>query len=195
MPSDRDVWLATAAGKQFHPYRPAPDEVDLYDIAFALSNKPRFYGMTGYSVAQHCLEVSARVPPEDALWGLLHDASEAWLPDVSRVLKGQLFVLLDGRFFEFATIENAILRTVAARFALPWPMPASIKTADNRALVTEKRDLFGPDWPWCGSVDAEPYPDRIRTRPPTIVRRVFLSQFAQLDSRRPLCAPKPAQNP
>jgi hypothetical protein len=50
---------------------------------------------------------------------------------------------LDGHtsFVRFADSEDAILRVVARRFGLPWPMPAIVKEVDLRMLATE-RDLL-----------------------------------------------------
>ena len=68
---------------------PNPDDIRIEDIAHALSNQCRFAGHARefYSVAEHSVHVSQLCLPEHALWGLLHDASEAYLVDLPRPLK------------------------------------------------------------------------------------------------------------
>jgi hypothetical protein len=63
-------------------------DVDIRDIAHALSLVNRFTGHTKYpySVAQHSVMVSRMVQPEHAMWGLLQDAREAYLGYVARPL-------------------------------------------------------------------------------------------------------------
>jgi uncharacterized protein len=57
-------------------------------IASSLANINRFNGHVGqYSVAQHCVMISMKLPPELKLSGLLHDAPEAYIGDVSAPLK------------------------------------------------------------------------------------------------------------
>src|SRR5579885_2784587 len=82
-------WIQTYCGVAFYPLDPRPEEILIEDIAHALSMLCRFTGHVKrfYSVAQHCVYVSHRCDPKDALWGLLHDAAEAYLNDISRPVK------------------------------------------------------------------------------------------------------------
>lgn len=82
-------WIQTYTGRQFWPLDPKPEEVCIEDIAHALSQQCRYAGHTirFYSVAQHSVEIALRVPRAAALWGLLHDAAEAYLVDLPRPVK------------------------------------------------------------------------------------------------------------
>ena len=124
------------------------DDVRLPDISHALSIINRFTGHTKcpYSVAQHSVMVSKICDPRYAVWGLLHDASEAYLGDVATPLKNMLP--------EYRDLEEHIQRTIASKFGLVWPMPSEVKEADLRALMAEKRDLLTVDHDW--GIDVEP---------------------------------------
>lgn len=123
-------------------------DVRLADISHALSIINRFTGHSKvpYSVAQHSVMVSRLTLPENALWGLLHDASEAYLGDVATPLK----TLLPG----YRELEEHVQRTIGRVFGLKWPMPPDVKEADLRALMAEKRDLIPCDHDW--GIDIEP---------------------------------------
>jgi 5'-deoxynucleotidase YfbR-like HD superfamily hydrolase len=133
------------------------------------------------SVAQHSLIVSGQCQPENALWGLLHDASEAYISDISRPLKREK--IMDG----YRDIENKIMTAVALKFNLSLPstysplsMPKDVKEADNRVLQTEGRDLLGPlvdDWKL-----ADPYDFTIRPLHPRVAQSLFMERFYQLYS-------------
>lgn len=85
-------WIQTATGGQFWPMDPQPDEIDINDIAHALAMLCRFGGhcLRFYSVAEHSVLLSHAVPPEHALWALLHDATEGYLVDMPRPIKAFL---------------------------------------------------------------------------------------------------------
>lgn len=72
-----------------NPLRLTPEDVRIEDIAHHLALINRFNGGTPkpISVAQHSVLVSRLLPDEHALAGLLHDASEAYLGDVTKWLK------------------------------------------------------------------------------------------------------------
>lgn len=143
-----DTTMQTYTGRLVDLSQFGPDDVRLPDIAHALSLINRFTGhsMAPYSVAQHSVVVSRLTPPEHALWGLMHDASEAYLGDVARPLKALLP--------EYKELEQHVQRTIARVFGLCWPIPEAVKLADNRALMAEKRDLLSVDHHW--GIDAEP---------------------------------------
>jgi hypothetical protein len=122
-------------------------DVRLADISHALSMINRFTGHTKYpySVAQHSVLVSRLVDERFALWGLLHDASEAYLNDLSTPLKS-----LCG---EYMALEDHYMRTIAKKFGLKWPMPHEVKEADLRVLMAEKRDIVPAGHEWGIPVD------------------------------------------
>ena len=124
------------------------DDVRLPDISHALAIINRFTGHSRvpYSVAQHSVMVSKLVDKEHAMWGLLHDASEAYLGDVATPLKNMLP--------EYRALEDRVQRAIARRFMLVWPMPKEVKQADVRALLAEKRELLTVDHDW--GIDIEP---------------------------------------
>lgn len=124
-------WIQTATGGQFWPMDPQPDEIDINDIAHALAMLCRFGGhcLRFYSVAEHSVLLSHAVPPEHALWALLHDATEGYLVDMPRPIKA----FLPG----YKEAEAGIERAVVAHFGLSLPMPAAVKDADRRILTDE----------------------------------------------------------
>ena len=96
---ERDFMSAimTYTGTMFDPLNPKPDQIDSRDIAHALSMLCRANGhfKTFYSVGQHCVncmqEAAARgYSRKVQLACLLHDASEAYLSDVTRPVKQEL---------------------------------------------------------------------------------------------------------
>lgn len=87
-------YITTVTGKHFYPLNPNPHDIDIKDIAHALSLICRANGHFKYfySVAQHsiaCAEEAAErgYSLEVILGCLLHDASEAYLCDVTRPVK------------------------------------------------------------------------------------------------------------
>jgi len=117
--------------------------ISLADIAHSLALTCRFNGHCRrfYSVAQHSLHVAEQVPDQLKVYGLLHDAAEAYIGDIIRPVKE----LLGARIRK---IEDNVLTRIMLALDLPWPLKgfgaAMIKTADDRMLATEMRDLFYP---------------------------------------------------
>lgn len=90
-------YILTITGKHFDPVEPDENLIDINDIAHALSMLCRANGHFPifYSVAQHSLacakEAIARGLSREIVLGcLLHDASEAYLSDVTRPVKKDL---------------------------------------------------------------------------------------------------------
>ena len=127
-----------------------------------------------YSVAEHSVLVSHRVPQEHALWGLLHDASEAYLVDLCLPLKR--YSALGDRYRE---IEAKVMAVIAERYGLQGDEPLEVKMVDERMLMTEKRDLLGPspiEWPQT----ALPFPQRVEGWAPELAEEVFMQRFTDL---------------
>jgi hypothetical protein len=161
-------------GKRFYPLNPNPDDIDIRDIAYVLSGEYRFGGhcKPRITVAQHSVMVSWHVSDENALWGLLHDASEAYVRDLNRPIKLQIP--------EYKEIENRILRAVATRYLLPWPMPAEIHDIDNRVGIAEARRCMTPLQPGVTFDGAEPLQIRIAPWSTYRAEEEFLHRFGDL---------------
>jgi len=166
-------WMVTVSGRQFWPLDPRAEEVEIEDIAHALSNICRFGGHVTrfYSVAQHCILVAACVPKEDQQWGLLHDAAEAYMGDMVRPIK---------RFMpNFKEAEDRLLRVIGERFGLTWPMPESVHVADDLVLGSEARDLMPG---LCEYERRETAPKSLKVDPlhPDMARDLYLDTFRRL---------------
>lgn len=135
---DRGPWIQTYTGVKFHFLAPQPDEVRIEDIAHALSNICRFTGHTKrhLSVAEHSVHASILVDGGLELAGLLHDASEAYIGDVSSPLKK----VLPG----FVELEHKIQAVIFRKFGLPPEIPEEIHVVDKLLVNIEARDLLGP---------------------------------------------------
>ena len=133
---DDDFWTMTHSGI-IHLINPRPDEIKIEDIAHQLSNICRWSGCCTefYSVAQHSIHVADAVPLEMALWGLLHDAAEAYLNDMTRPIKRHP----DMGFYR--QLETGMMAAICGKFGLAPEMPEVVRDADNRVLLTEAQQL------------------------------------------------------
>lgn len=169
-------WIQTHTGKQFFPLDPSPDQVDIEDIAHALSMQCRYAGHCDsfYSVAQHSVLVSRMVPQEHALCALLHDATEAYISDVPSPVKHGIK--------EFCDLEDRIWRlAIAPKFDLPQTLPKEVKEADYKILAVEKRDVVrdhGYDW-GLGDIDVSLEP-KIHPLHHQLARSLFMNRFHEL---------------
>ena len=145
-------------------------------MAHALSNTCRFAGHVPafYSVAQHSIVVADLVSDEAPFWGLLHDASEAYLHDLTRPLKESLPA--------YRKAERRMMAAICERFGLPPQMPRAVRRADNIALATEFRDLYGESIPNCiaWSKGAQPMESTIRPVCPEVAKDLFLVRYEKL---------------
>jgi hypothetical protein len=164
--------IHTFSGLRFCPLSPRLEDIRIEDIAHALANQCRFGGhcLEFYSVAQHSVLVSQLCRPEDALWGLLHDASEAYLRDLPRPLKGLV------EFAAYRRIERELQRCIVARFGVAPAQPDSVTVADDLALSIEQNQLMLID-----SQQVE-HTSEVVLAPmlPQKAKRLFLDRFNQL---------------
>lgn len=166
-------WMQTYTGRQFWPLDPRFDEIDIVDIAHALSMICRFGGHCErfYSVAEHSVHVSRVCDPADALAGLLHDASEAYVADIIRPIKPYLK--------RYRHIEDLVSGAIWQRFGLPMLLPKSVKRADEAVLAAEAEQILKPHpAPW--GLTQEPADIYIECWSPTVAKAVFLARFQGL---------------
>lgn len=169
-------WVQTYTGRRVDLFDPKPEQIDIEDIAHALSMQCRFGGHTRefYSVAQHSVIVAMAVPVQLAFVGLMHDATEAYIGDMVRPLKQEL----PG----FKVAEDAIWGAVCQRWPdLPIALPREVKLADMRALATEARDMLpGGPRDWESIIGVEPFPLVIQPQSQADAKRMFLHAFNSL---------------
>jgi 5'-deoxynucleotidase YfbR-like HD superfamily hydrolase len=138
------AYIATYTGKQFFLLEPRLEDIDIIDIAHALSMQCRWTGHTKfhYSVAQHSYYCSFLGPDGEAFDRLMHDAAEAYIGDPNRPIK---------HYTEAGTAyrrqEAIIQKAIAERFGYSIVEPASVKLADNSMLYAEKDQLLHVDFP------------------------------------------------
>ncbi len=169
----RGNWMQTFTGRRFYPLDPRPEDINILDIAHALSMQCRYNGHVRklYSVAEHCVLVSRLVAPEHALWALLHDATEAYVGDMIRPLKLHMP--------EFQAVENKVMLTIAQKFGIAGDMPNEVHEADSRILLDERAALMGPpagEW----GIEGEPFGVEILAWSPAIAELEYLARFAEL---------------
>ena len=174
-------WIETRTGKRVSVQNPQPDQFDIKDIAYALSNTCRFNGHCAgfYSVAEHSVAVALRLPAELRLAGLLHDATEAYLGDIPSPIKQFLpdYKDMEDRFE--IVIEDAfnLQVTPAGRMA--------VKEADIDALFTEAHFLIaskGSDWTYSQGPKKFEVNYRLRPTclPPAQAYQLFLGMYYDL---------------
>lgn len=166
-------FIQTYSGVAFYPLDPSLDDIYIGDIAHSLSMKCRYGGHTTkfYSVAEHSILVSELVPPQFALWGLLHDAPEAYTADVPRPLKRMLA--------GWDEMEARIMDCVCERFGLDKGQPPQVSLVDLAITSDEKDALMMPcEKEWEGlsyKIGAE-----IVGYNPDMAKHMFLKRFKEL---------------
>lgn len=170
---------------------PSIEQLEIVDVNFlgnqeviALETSSHTYFAEGFgahnSVAQHSVIVSLICDPKDFLWGLLHDASEAYLVDMPKPLK----ILPEFEWFRKA--EDKVQLAVCKRFNLSLEQPESTHVADKVALLTEKRDLMAEishGRKWEENYNLSPLEQRIIAMQPEEARDYFLKRYYELTSK------------
>lgn len=179
--------ILTRSGRYFDFHKPDEFDYRVSDIAHALSNICRFTGHVSrfYSVATHSVLVSRLLPKELQLEGLMHDAAEAFVGDMSYPLK----TIQPG----FKDIEKGVDRAIRRKFGLPEKMTPGVKRADLALLSVEKDRLMpgnGENWEILDglpmdllTVAREYFAELLNTGDafgPVAARGLFLQEFRRL---------------
>ena len=133
-----------------------PSDIDFTDLATRMSRQRRFAGGTrvdqhGYSTAQHSVRVMDLLPKHARVYGLLHDAPEAYCSE----LTAPAWALLDQcapvrghiRVAQLAMHERILLPILQAA-GVRWPSAETqflVDEADRQACADELAALCGVD--------------------------------------------------
>ena len=161
--------LTTWTGHQINPVKLRAEDVDIVDIAHALSMICRFNGHCArfYSVAEHSVLVSRLCPPSFARAGLLHDATEAYIADIPRPLKEKLP--------DYVVAEQVAERVMSEHFGVPEMMPDLVRQADDEALRIEMAAILVVR----GTTSLD---QRVRCLTPPQACEEFLARFRELSA-------------
>lgn len=180
---NRGEWMQTYSGRRFWPMDPRSNEVFIEDIAHGLSMQCRYAGhcIRFYSVAEHSVLVARWLlaqcaSAETALWGLLHDASEAYLVDVPRPVKP----FLDG----YKAAESRVMAAVCDCFDLPREMPAAVHEADGGIINDERANMRRCEHEWAHA--GEPLGVSLEYWTPEEAESEFLAAYWALQGMRDL---------
>lgn len=142
-------WTETYTGIKFWALDPKEEEINIFDIAHALSQTCRFGGHCSkfYSVAQHSIlaaEEACKMGCDITLQiaALFHDASEAYLCDIPRPIKPSLS--------NYKQIEENLMQCIFKYFNInvSYEDPI-IKEIDNNLVCSEAKYLIkskGKEW-------------------------------------------------
>ena len=124
------------SGLVLNPFFPNPEMMNITDIAHALSQNNRFNGhaRVPVSVAQHCIHVLQYVTyhkgsKTQQRQALMHDATEAYIPDLSSPVKHQMP--------EFMALEDSLWEVISRRFSVPEKMSQIVEDGDQQAFYFE----------------------------------------------------------
>lgn len=190
-----DAWppatMITSSGRAVDLLDPDPGSISIRDIANHLAKISRFSGATivPYSVAQHSVLVSDIVfastrDATAALAGLLHDAHEAYIGDVTRPMLAAIGPAADAWHAARRRLDLAIWRSIDRP-----PGPSDSHTmlvirADTRALVTEARELL-PETRAFDGYGVDPWPRLLKPLPWERAEAQFIERFQALDAAAP----------
>jgi hypothetical protein len=175
------AWIQTVSGGMFHILDPRQHEILVTDIAHSLSLMCRFTGHVRrfYSVAEHSWHASYLVPEIDALWALLHDASESYIADLNRPLKH--FTDVGPAYMQ---VEEKIMAAICRKFRIDSTQPESVTIADTAMLYAEKNQLMPPmEWDQKWGADQTAADVKIRCWLPDVAKAMFLSRFYELTNQ------------
>lgn len=165
--------IYTAKGLEIDLENPSPEVIDIEDIATGLANLCRFGGQVNrfYSVAEHCCYMSQLMDRLHGIYGLMHDAHEAYLGDVISPLKQLInphYKILTQRF------DKAIY----TRFELkPTPEIKKFVNQYDRVLFIEERRYLQQGHKGKLFMEMESMSRQPIGWPPEVARKTFLELY------------------
>ena len=166
--------ILLASGSYFDFEDPERSAFTIEDIAHGLAMTCRFAGQCSryYSVAQHSVHVSHLVSRENAFAGLMHDAAEAFVGDMSKPLKDMLPA--------YRAIEKRVEAAVFDRFRISAPLPVEIKQIDRVMLATEQQQVMNNRDDWALTNGSAPANLTLPNWGPAVAKAMFLERFHEL---------------
>ncbi len=167
--------IMTFTGKYINPFKPDECEIDILDIAHALSNTCRYGGHVPfhYSVAQHSVLVSRFfISPTLRLAALLHDAEEAYMCDIPTPIKKQLV--------GYEEAADTLRRMIFKKFGLfdHNTLMRDIKIADDEMYLWERMSIWGM---FGGAPDNHAGDRTIHQIEPPLAHDMFLGEFIEIN--------------
>ena len=172
--------IMTHSKKMFDPLHPDVELIDICDIAHALSMLCRANGhfRSFYSVGQHCINCMKEAESRGyscrvQLACLLHDASEAYLSDVTRPVKQELP--------QYKLIEEPLQNVIWEK----W-LGSPLTTEEDHQVFAIDDDILENEFPaLMGETLKETVPDlksvpRFAFRDFALVEQEYLALFRQL---------------
>lgn len=134
--------LMTYTGRILNPLNITLDDIVIEDIAHGLATCNRFAGQAikPIPVAQHSVCVARLCEGPNALQALLHDASEAYLGDMTHWLKNS------PEMAPFREIEDRTQRVIFEKFGCALDMAPEVIEADRLMVRFEAPRAFGKSW-------------------------------------------------
>jgi 5'-nucleotidase len=168
--------IRTFTGELFDFVNPESTPLSIESIAHSLSLICRFTGhcRVFYSVAEHAYRVSYVCPEKHAFWGLMHDAGESCVQDLSRPLKHMKGM------GAYRAHEKHVMNAICKQFGMDSTEPPEVKDADNILLVTEQRDLMNNSIP---DFDVKPLIGKIEPVTSHQAEILFLRRFKELTKK------------
>lgn len=163
------------SGSRIDALHPASDDIDIVDIARALSRLARWNGHTSkfLSVAEHSVLLARFAPAHLRADALMHDATEAYVGDVVRPLKYM------AGMHAYRRCEYLMAKAIAERFDLSHPTPDEVKRLDDRMLRTEIAQLM-PSGSYSHSRRVRPLDVTIECWSPSRAEREFMRTAREL---------------
>ena len=180
----KTIWIETFSGTKFNPFNVTLKDIRIIDIAHALSLITRFSGHCKfhYSVASHSINVAKVLEKmgyneKIVLYGLLHDATEAYLGDIPRPIKPA--------FKNYEQYESQLQSLIWQAFNIEKPIKEEwdiVKSIDDAMLKCEALALTSNIDGWANSL-----PDNntalntiIEYKDMIVVEQQFLQYFDNL---------------